>query len=80
MEAYVHIRTKLGQSAKVAREVGNLPGVKSAKVVAGRYDIVALVEGPDMAALGRLVLSSIQTIGGVTSTETSPIIESKELQ
>lgn len=79
MEAYVHIRTKLGQSVRVAREVAKLPGVRSAQVVAGRYDIVALVEGPEMGALGKLVLSQIQAIDGVTSTETSPIIESKDL-
>jgi DNA-binding Lrp family transcriptional regulator len=43
--------------------------------VTGPYDIIAFVEAADIDALGRVVLSKIRTISGVTKTLTCVAIE-----
>ncbi len=48
-----------------------------AHAVTGPYDIIAFVEAADVDALGRVVLSKIRTIGGVTKTLTCVTIEVK---
>jgi DNA-binding Lrp family transcriptional regulator len=45
--------------------------VKSAVVVTGPYDVIALIEAPDLQALGRVITEKIQTIEGVERTLTS---------
>jgi hypothetical protein len=40
--------------------------------VTGPYDVVARVEAASIDALGRLVVSKIQTVEGITRTLTEP--------
>ena len=77
VRAYVFIECTLGKATLVAEAVGKLPGVKMAHAVTGPYDIIAFVDAPDVDALGRVVLSKIRTIAGVTKTLTCVCIEVK---
>jgi hypothetical protein len=43
--------------------------------LAGPYDAIAVVEGPDLDELGKTVVSRIQLIDGVTRTLTCPIVQ-----
>ena len=45
-----------------------LEGVVSADPVTGPYDFVAIVEGPDLNAVGDMVTSKMHTIPGITRT------------
>lgn len=45
-------------------------GVRMADIVAGVYDIVAVVECPDANAVGRLVLNELHGLPGLKSTHT----------
>lgn len=47
-----------------------LAGVVRANPVAGPYDIIALVEGPDVQAIGELVVAKIRPLEGVHETVT----------
>ena len=51
-----------------------LPQVKKAFPVLGRFDIVADVEARDSPELGRTILK-INRLGGVVFTETLPQVE-----
>ena len=68
--AYVLITVAAGQAAAVAEALRALPGVAQADVVAGPYDVVAVVEGADAAAIGRLVLNQFHGTPALVNTLT----------
>ncbi|MGH9187692.1 MAG: Lrp/AsnC ligand binding domain-containing protein [Acidimicrobiales bacterium] len=74
MEAYVLIQTTVGEAAEVARAVAAIEGVTAAEAVTGPYDVIGRIEAASVDALGRLVVSRIQLIEGVTRTLTCPIV------
>jgi DNA-binding Lrp family transcriptional regulator len=74
VEALVLIQAKVGESSAVARAVIDVEGVTSADVVSGPYDVIARAEADSIDELGRLVISRIQTVGGVTRTLTCPVL------
>lgn len=74
VEAIVLIQAKVGESSAVARAVNELEGVSSAEVVSGPYDVIARAEAESIDALGRLVVSRIQAVEGVTRTLTCPVL------
>ncbi len=73
-QAYVLIQTDVGKSAQVAEEVGGIEGVIAAHNVTGNYDVIALAEAESMDDLGRLVVSRVQLIDGITRTLTCPVV------
>ena len=74
IEAYVLIQTKIGKLESVASEANRMGRVASAAVIAGPYDLIVRVVAEDVDSLGRLVVSGIQVIDGVTRTLTCPIL------
>ena len=75
VHAYVLIQTEVGKAAAVARQVGTLPGVVEADDVTGPYDVIARTEARSVNELGRLVVSEIQGIEGITRTVTCPVVK-----
>lgn len=75
VQAYVFVYVEPKKSKVVLQSITKVQGVKSAHVVWGRPDIVAFVEADDLRALGGLVLSKIQAIAGVETTDTRIVIE-----
>ena len=51
-KAYVLIETAVGKTREVVAYLKQLPGVRSADVVTGPYDIIAIVEGTDLGSIG----------------------------
>lgn len=74
VEAYVLIQTAVN-AANVARDIRPLDGVVSAEDVSGPYDVIVRMRASDMDELGKLVVSSIQKVEGITRTLTCPIVE-----
>jgi DNA-binding Lrp family transcriptional regulator len=74
VRAYVLILTEVGQTEQVAREVPEMQGIASAVPVAGPYDIIAIVEAASLDAFGKMVVSRIQSVKGVTRTLTRPVV------
>jgi DNA-binding Lrp family transcriptional regulator len=74
VEAYVLVQTAVNAS-HVAHEIRALDGVQSADDVSGPYDVIVRVAASDMDTLGRLVVSSIQSVDGITRTLTCPVVE-----
>jgi DNA-binding Lrp family transcriptional regulator len=68
LSAYVLIQTEVGKVAHVARALSDLDGVELAEDLAGPYDVIATIQAPSLDQLGRLVVSRIQVVDGVTRT------------
>ena len=75
IEAYVLIQTDIGKPPQVAAEVRKIHGVASAVVVTGPYDAIVRVEAEDVDSLGKLVVTKIQAVEGVTRTLTCPVVQ-----
>jgi DNA-binding Lrp family transcriptional regulator len=74
VRAYVLIQAEVGQAARVANEVAEIDGVGSAVAVTGPYDLIAIVEAASIDDLGRMVVSGIQGVKGITRTLTCPVV------
>lgn len=75
VSAYILVQTELGKAAEVAEAVGALPGVTAADDVTGPYDVIVKAEAKNVDELGRMVVSRIQAIDGITRTLTCPIVK-----
>jgi len=75
VNAYVLIQTEVGKSADVTRQVRSIEGVVTAADVTGPYDVIACVEARSVDQLGKLVVSKMQRIEGITRTVTCPIVK-----
>ena len=74
VSAYILIQTEVGKAAQVASEVRSIDGVVAADDVTGPYDVVVRAEAGTMDELGRLVVSRVQMIEGITRTLTCPVV------
>lgn len=74
VQAYILIQTDVGKAAEVAREVGAIEGVKLAEDVTGPYDVIVRAEARNVDELGKLVVSKVQNLDGITRTLTCPVV------
>ena len=74
VSAYVLIQTEVGKAAQVAEEVARIEGVISAEDVTGPYDVIVRAEAGDVNELGKMVVSKVQLIDGITRTLTCPVV------
>jgi len=70
VKAFVLIEVAMGKTKEVATMVGKVKGVKSVDAVTGPYDVIAIVEMPDMNTLGDLVTKHIHSVSGIARTVT----------
>ena len=74
VSAYVLIQTEVGKAAQVAEEIAGIPGIVSADDVTGPYDVIVRAESESVDELGRMVVSRVQLIDGITRTLTCPVV------
>ena len=74
LSAYVLILTEVGKVAHVAQALTDLDGVQLAEDLAGPYDVIAKIHASGLDRLGRLVVSRIQVVDGVTRTLTCTVL------
>ena len=74
VSAYILIQTEVGKAAQVATEVRAIDGVVAADDVTGPYDVVVRTEATTMDDLGKMVVSRVQLIEGITRTLTCPVV------
>ena len=74
MKAYVLIETSAGKTRNVKRALGKVKPARckvvSLDAVTGPYDYIAVIEGPDLDAIGQFVTEGVGVIDGVTRTTT----------
>ncbi len=73
MEAFVYLRVRPGSMTDVRNQLASSAARRSVTVV-GDWDVICLIEGPDLAAIAATVLSEIQMIDGVVRTSTAPVV------
>ena len=73
VKAYILIQTAVN-AGHVAGDIRRIEGVESAEDVSGPYDVIVRTSAPDMDTLGKLVVSKIQSVDGITRTLTCPIV------
>ena len=74
VKAYILIQTDVGKAAAVAAQASVIEGVVTAEDVTGPYDVVVRVEAASVDELGRMVVSHLQRIEGITRTVTCPVV------
>jgi len=72
--AYVLIQTEVGKAVSVAEAARKVNGVISADDVTGPYDVIVKTEAPTLDELGKMVVSQIQAVEGITRTFTCPVV------
>ena len=74
VSAYILIQTEVGKAAQVASSVAQIDGVVSAEDVTGPYDVIVRAESENVDDLGKMVVSKVQLIDGITRTLTCPVV------
>jgi DNA-binding Lrp family transcriptional regulator len=74
VSAYILIQTEVGKAASVAEAVGAIDGVVSSEDVTGPYDVIARSEADTVDDLGKMVVSKVQMIDGITRTLTCTVV------
>ncbi|MEI9479999.1 MAG: Lrp/AsnC ligand binding domain-containing protein [Deltaproteobacteria bacterium] len=75
ISAYVFIECTAGAAREVAQEISKIKGVVRANATTGPYDVIALVEAPDMNVLGDFIVTKIQSLSGVLRTQTNVVVD-----
>jgi len=70
MKAYVLINASPGHAIDVARALQGQSGISAADAITGEFDVVAVCEAADVAAIGNLIVEKIQKVEGVFKTVT----------
>jgi DNA-binding Lrp family transcriptional regulator len=74
VSAYILIQTEVGKAAQVAEQIAGIEGIVSAEDVTGPYDVIARSEANSVDELGKMVVSRVQMISGITRTLTCPVV------
>ena len=74
VQAYILIQTEVGKAASVAKAIQDIKGVTNAEDVTGPYDVIVRAEAETMDDLGRMVVSRVQMIEGITRTLTCTVV------
>ena len=74
VHAYILIQTEVGKAAQVAQTISEIEGVTKAEDVTGPYDVIVRAEAKNVDELGKLVVSKVQNLDGITRTLTCPVV------
>ena len=74
VQAYILIQTDVGKAAEVAHAVSAITGVTQAEDVTGPYDVIVRAEAHSVDELGRLVMTQVQNVPGISRTVTCPVV------
>ena len=69
-EAFVLIETSVGKTKDVVLALRKVTGMKEVSAVTGPYDVIAVIEGADLTAVGNMVADHIHPVGGIERTVT----------
>ncbi|MGB9376335.1 MAG: Lrp/AsnC ligand binding domain-containing protein [Mycobacteriales bacterium] len=74
VQAYILIQTEVGKAADVAITIKSIKGVAQVDAVTGPYDVIVLTEAKSVDELGKLVVSKVQAVPGITRTLTCSVV------
>ncbi len=74
VQAYILIQTEVGKARDVAAAIADMPGVVRVDAVNGPYDVVVLTEAHSVDELGKMIVSKVQMVQGITRTLTCSVV------
>ncbi|BCJ66934.1 Lrp/AsnC ligand binding domain-containing protein [Polymorphospora rubra] len=74
VQAYILIQTEVGKARDVAAAITDISGVVRVDAVTGPYDVVVLSEAHTVDELGKLIVSRVQMVPGITRTLTCSVV------
>ncbi len=74
VQAYILIQTEVGRARDVAAEIQKISGVVRVDAVTGPYDVVVLAEAHNVDELGKMIVSRVQLVTGITRTLTCSVV------
>ncbi|GIJ33920.1 Lrp/AsnC ligand binding domain-containing protein [Micromonospora sediminimaris] len=74
VQAYILIQTEVGRARDVAGLIADLAGVVRVDAVTGPYDVVVLTQANTVDELGKLIVSKVQMVPGITRTLTCSVV------
>jgi DNA-binding Lrp family transcriptional regulator len=74
VEAFVYLRVRPGHLVEVRAQLMGTAAARRSTVVIGDWDVLCLVDGPDLSTIGTGVISEIHVIDGVDRTYTAPVV------
>ncbi len=74
VQAYILIQTEVGKARDVAAAIRDIAGVVRVDAVTGPYDVVVLTEAHNVDELGKMVVSKVQSVSGITRTVTCSVV------
>ncbi|MFI6240634.1 Lrp/AsnC ligand binding domain-containing protein [Micromonospora sp. NPDC050795] len=74
VQAYILIQTEVGRARDVAGLIADIQGVVRVDAVTGPYDVVVLTEANTVDELGKLIVSKVQMVPGITRTLTCSVV------
>ncbi len=74
VSAYILIQTEVGKASNVVEEIRRLAGIVEADDVTGPYDVIVKAQADTMDELGKMVVSQVQLVEGITRTLTCPVV------
>ncbi|MEO3744668.1 Lrp/AsnC ligand binding domain-containing protein [Plantactinospora sp. B5E13] len=74
VQAYILIQTEVGKARDVAARIADIPGVVRVDAVTGPYDVVVLSEAHTVDELGKMIVSKVQLVPGITRTVTCSVV------
>ncbi len=74
VQAYILVQTEVGKARDVAGSIGDITGVVRVDAVTGPYDVVVLTEARTVDELGKMVVSKVQSVPGITRTLTCSVV------
>jgi DNA-binding Lrp family transcriptional regulator len=74
VQAYILIQTEVGRARDVASAISGVKGVVRVDAVTGPYDVVVLTESTTVDELGKMIVSAVQLVPGITRTLTCSVV------
>lgn len=74
VRAYILIQTEVGRAREVAGAISQIEGVVRVDAVTGPYDVVVLTEAHNVDELGKMIVSQVQLVSGITRTLTCSVV------
>lgn len=74
VQAYILIQTEVGKARDVASAISQVDGVVRVDAVTGPYDVIVLGEARNVDELGKMIVSQVQLVSGITRTLTCSVV------
>jgi DNA-binding Lrp family transcriptional regulator len=74
VQAYILIQTEVGKARDVAAAISEITGVARVDAVTGPYDVIVLSEARNVDELGKMIVSQVQLVSGITRTLTCSVV------